>query len=673
MKQSGIPTAYQPEIDGLRAVAVLAVVGFHAGFPGFPGGFVGVDVFFVISGYLITQLLARELNDTGTIGIVDFYARRARRLLPALAVVLLTTLVLSLVLLTAVGEQQGLADQALATAAFASNFYFWRTHTGYFAEPAEHLPLLHTWTLAVEEQFYIVWPLVVLATAAMTRLFRLPLSHVLIASLAVSSAVSFVLCGIVTVWRQSAAFYLTPFRAWEFGVGGLLAVALPGLRYHFKPFADQLIAFGSATIVLAVVVFDSNTLFPGTAALVPVAGAASVIAGFAANRRSSRTIALYRSSPLVILGKLSYSWYLWHWPLLAIMRSHALGEDDLVRDAAVVATALVLSALTFVWVEQPIRERRPWPFATNSGAITSGLALLGFVAAAAGAVRTAAYSKVGNDPVLAAAHSALNERFAYPVSCAHFRFPFVALAPVQDCTVGARSRAPDALLWGDSHAYHFVPAMAQQSAWTTLPRAMGDCRPYLTQTPPGLTATQALAAESCARFNRAVLVSLPQLKSNGLKAVIIAARWSRPAAYESAATHWHEGLHRLLDTLRSSGLSAILIADVPGYAYSVPHCLARRPSQDCTRSRAEVDAERATTMRRLREIAATHDEVVVFDPISRLCDSTTCYTMRNDVVLYSDQQHLAPRAAVQFSEALGEMFSRATASRPEIQKDAATK
>ena len=213
-----------PEIDGLRAVAIILVAFFHAGLPGMMGGFIGVDVFFVISGFLITRLLVDEFIRTGSLDILGFYARRVRRLLPALAVVLVATLAAGALVLNPIGEQQDLAASAVATATFVSNIFFWRTQTGYFADHAEQLPLLHMWTLAVEEQFYIFWPLAMLGTGFLARRSGVSSYAILVAMLVVGSIASLVLSWLITPIKPTMAFYLTPFRGWEFGIGGLLSI-----------------------------------------------------------------------------------------------------------------------------------------------------------------------------------------------------------------------------------------------------------------------------------------------------------------------------------------------------------------------------------------------------------------------------------------------------------------
>src|SRR6185312_11924597 len=307
-------TNYRADIDGVRAVAIIGVVGFHVGLPGFAGGFVGVDIFFVISGFLITTLLLNELRHRGSIDLLTFFARRARRLLPAFFLVLATTLLLGFFFLVPVdGEQRGLADSAVAAALYVSNWHFTWVGGGYFDAPSNLYPLLHTWSLAVEEQFYLIWPLMLLGAswAALRWRFTLPqlVAAILVAVILASSS--------FTWWaaesgEQAArlAFFALASRAWELGIGAALALALPALRQSHSWFGTFLTAAGLIAIVAAITTFRDGIAFPGAAALVPTLGTAAVIAGGWLAPQAP-VMQLLSLRPLVTIGLLSYSWYLW--------------------------------------------------------------------------------------------------------------------------------------------------------------------------------------------------------------------------------------------------------------------------------------------------------------------------------------------------------------------------
>lgn len=658
---------YFAAIDGLRAIAVLAVVLFHAGVPGIEGGYVGVDVFFVISGFLITGLLARELAVTGRIDIIEFYVRRVRRLLPALVVVLLATLAMGAVWLTAVGEQQDLAASAWATAAFASNIYFWRTQTGYFAGPSEQLPLLHMWTLAVEEQFYIVWPLVMVAVGWAARRAGLALKPTLIAVLVVGSVVSFAACVLVTPVKTTLAFFMTPFRAWEFGIGGLLSLSVAALRGGGAlRHAWTIVAVaGLAAVAASIVVFDGQTLFPGYAAALPVLGSAAIIAGIVA-APAGPVVRLLSVAPMVVIGRLSYSWYLWHWPVLAIARAHDLGERSLPRDLALVGLALVLSALTYWLVEQPVRMRKPWPFAGRGSAIAAGVALLGVTAALAGGVRMAADRQLAASPLLRAAATAQSERFAYPPGCAYFQLPFAGLSPAEGCTVGGKG-PPRVILWGDSFANHLLPTfdgLGRMADLSTLPRAMGACKPHV-QTFESTLRRYARSVEACIAFNNEVLAALPALARDGARVVVLSARWSVTSFWQQGHGSWRASLVETIAAIRRAGFDVLIIADGPPYPTNVPNCLARRGAAACSLARAEVDRDRTATLETLRAVAGSFDRVTIWDPTDELCDTSRCTPIKDGIVTMSDSHHLSPGAAAGLAPALGRvllpMLARASA------------
>lgn len=665
---SAEPSAHAniPAIDGLRAIAILIVVGFHVGLPQLQGGFVGVDVFFVISGFLITWLLARELGATGRIDILDFYARRARRLLPALAVVLAATLAAGAVLLVPVGEQQELAKSAMAAAGFVANVFFWRSQSSYFAGPSDEIPLLHLWTLAVEEQFYIAWPLVMIAIGAVVPR-RAAQTPAIMAALVAVSLASFAACWWLTPARQTLTFYTTPFRAWEFGAGALIALAGLGARRAAvvtAPLASlvagTMVAGGLAAILIAAVVFDRTTVFPGVAAALPVLGTAAIIAGLGLSPTTGPA-RLLAATPMVTIGKLSYSWYLWHWPLLALARVSMPGPN-LMRDLGLVLAALALSALTYRFVEEPVRRHKPWPFRTRGMSVLAGVGLMLAVAAAAGALWAMASWRTAHDPVLRAATRALEEKAAIPLECTNFRFAFDGLAPAERCVLGRAPSGPIVLLWGDSHAFHYVPAVqawADANGARLLPRAAGACKPHMA------SARAARTALGCVAFNQAVRESLAQLKSAGGTTVVLAARWSVPSQLQSGLGDWNGDLRNLVALVRGVGLKVVLVAETPGRKSATPQCVARQGAAACGRARADVDAERAAALATLQAIARDVEGVILYDPINEVCTATDCPAMRDGVVLFSDDSHLSVAASKRLAPSMGRVLNGVTgASQP---------
>jgi peptidoglycan/LPS O-acetylase OafA/YrhL len=297
---------YRADIDGLRAIAVGSVVLFHAGVPGFAGGFVGVDIFFVISGFLITKIIRDSLQED-RFSLADFYDRRIRRIFPALFAVYLVTYVLGLILLMP-GDLKALAKSLLSSAAFGANFHFYG-NVGYFDAPAITKPLLHTWSLSVEEQFYVLWPLAMIALARFVKLrYWLP---ILLCSLVLSLAYAE-----WEVWRDnaSAAFYMPHARAWELITGALLAIALPRLAFG-RRLCEAMVALGLVLIAASIALLSEDRDFPGLNAVFPCLGAALIIAAGA--RGPTAVSRLLSNKPMVFLGLISYSLYLWHWPLFS--------------------------------------------------------------------------------------------------------------------------------------------------------------------------------------------------------------------------------------------------------------------------------------------------------------------------------------------------------------------
>jgi len=340
-----------PDIDGLRAIAVLGVVLYHAGL-GVPGGYVGVDIFFVISGFLITGLIIKDL-EKGTFSMLGFWERRARRIFPALAVMVIACLIAGYFLLLPFGYLV-LAQSAISQAVFSSNIQFWRT-TGYFNPSAEENPLLHTWSLSVEEQFYLFVPLIIAGLFAWKRKKLLMPSILLGIVLSISLSV---------YWLRvdpTGAFYLLPSRAWELGMGSLVALA--------KPMRSQilrlLLGLGGLSGILATYwLYDSRTLFPGLAALPPVMGSASIIwSGIKGDDGSTQSHAhrVLAWGPLVWIGLLSYSLYLWHWPFFAFHRYLLSQNPSSLLSIFYVILALILSILSLKFVETPFRNRKLCP------------------------------------------------------------------------------------------------------------------------------------------------------------------------------------------------------------------------------------------------------------------------------------------------------------------------
>ncbi len=496
---------HRPEIDGLRALAVLPVILFHAGFGWFGGGYVGVDVFFVISGFLITSIIANELR-SGQFSIVGFYDRRARRILPALFVVMAACLPLAWWLMLP-PEAAAFGRSLVAVSVFGSNVLFWRS-SGYFDLAAEEKPLLHTWSLGVEEQFYIVFPLLVMLC---WRLGRRRLMLVLAALACVSLWAS----QKALPQQALASFFLAPLRAWELLAGALVALGCDSaLRWRAAAAwpawrRDLLGGLGLLLILVPVLVYDAATPFPGLAAIPPVVGTALVLAFVGPADWTGRLLTL---RPVLWLGLISYSAYLWHQPLLAFARLAQPGAAAPWLLGAMAALSLLLGHLSWRFVEAPFRDRRRW----SRRAIFQ-----------ASAVATAVFVAIGAG--LAVSHGVPQR---WPAQARPLIDPpkiGIAGCPAVDawlhvCPLGRRGQAATVLLLGDSHAYALGTALGEQLDREGLGGALvhTGCHPI-----PGLfdsreantPARQAFCAEAQRRLE--AWVARPEVQHT-----LVAIRWT---------------------------------------------------------------------------------------------------------------------------------------------------
>ena len=353
---------YRADIDGLRAIAVLAVVFFHSGFNIVSGGYVGVDVFFVISGFLITTIIVRELAED-TFSIAGFYERRMRRILPASIVTAAVSLIVGY-LVFETKDLGNLAHSAIANSLFLSNVFFYM-QTGYFDAAAELKPLLHTWSLSLEEQYYVVTPLLLMLIAKVFRgrylIFVVPIA-----------VLSFIACVIGTYENQSLTFYMLTTRGWELLIGSILAIAtIPRIKNETA--MHVLAAFGLALILFSMFVFDNETAFPGAYAAVPTIGAAILIyTGRSGVTPVNRLLAM---KPLVFVGLISYSLYLWHWPIIVFFKYLKGVTLGTVESVAMLLVMLVVSVASWRFVETPFRRKQLLP--TRKGIFIGSLGFRG--------------------------------------------------------------------------------------------------------------------------------------------------------------------------------------------------------------------------------------------------------------------------------------------------------
>ena len=524
-------TAYRADIDGLRAVSILLVVGYHAQSWLLPGGFIGVDVFFVISGFLITRIILTEVED-GTFGLAKFYARRIRRIFPALAVVLAASYLIGWVILLP-DEFALLGESIAAGVAFVSNLFLLR-QTSYFAPDAADNPLLHLWSLGIEEQFYIFWPLILLTIFGLRRR-RFWMTAIAAASFGVSL--------LIFLGYKEWSFYSPASRAWELLVGGLIAersIGKGGIAGFRSPRADNLLAtIGVLAVVGATIGLDRNSLFPGLYALLPVLGAALIILS-----PSSPVNRILLSNPVaVLLGKISYPLYLWHWPLLVYLQIVRNGVPNVTEIWATVIVAVVLSWLTFQFVEKPIRQKR------NAVALASyGLIAVGIV----GIVTYAASGFAFRFPreIREVAQLSPKQNAGFRDTC-FLEAPGAHFGP--DCVEAGDK--PLLFLWGDSTAAALYPGLKKAEATIRFRLARFSspaCAPVLE-----------VGSNRC---NEANDIALGFLKSSDPQIVLLHAMWDDAINLD--------GLRETIARIRSiKPRRIVILGPVPVWKRTLPNAL----------------------------------------------------------------------------------------------------
>jgi peptidoglycan/LPS O-acetylase OafA/YrhL len=626
-------TSFRSDIEGLRGGAVVLVILYHTGLSFCRGGFVGVDVFFVLSGYLITGLILREIETTGRLDLFHFYARRVRRLLPASALVLITTSIAIVLLLSPV-EQVDLARAARSTSAYASNLWFALEASNYFARGIEANPFLHTWSLAVEEQFYLLWPLVLLIGArrggGRRRVFLI---------MAWLGIVSLLLSVYMTAHQRVWAFYAMPLRAWEFALGGL-ACMLPPRRL-----GARLGWIGMALIAAPAVLYSRNTPFPGLAALVPALGTGLVLASY---EGAALGPARLLSKPIwQWVGKLSYSFYLWHWPILALGAA-LMPELGVMGRVGLALGSLIPAAIAFHAVEQPIRAHRR--LAPRVGFTLAGaLAVTVLTLSLSEFWRSRSIKetrKPGYARLIAAAHddsdAVLNRCLAN-----------VGEAAPKECVFGARDAATTVVLFGDSHAAHWFPAVqrvAAERSWRVVTLLKAACSPSRVANYYRLVGS---VEPECSQWRAETLRRIGEMHP----ALVLMAGYSgyRKADGQHAFSYseWRDGTKATLASLAAANVPTALLLDNPVAAGDLPICLGRAMMHGST-SETACEAKLNGQIRAAeRDAVRSFPRDSVIDLADQFCDGEFCGPIRHGMVVYRDSNHMTATFAASLASILG--------------------
>lgn len=643
--------AFRGDIEGLRGVAVALVVLFHAGVAGFSGGFVGVDVFFVLSGFLITGLLLDEIDRRQRIDLVGFYARRARRLLPASLLVFVATVVLAARAMPAL-DALDLAPQARWVALFGSNIWFARHATDYL-QPDVVSPFQQYWSLALEEQFYLVWPflLLLLGFRARSRRNRLLRTGAGVALVVVASFVGAVH---LTAVRQPSAFFLLPPRAWELGAGALLALALRlGLRVGRRS-ALLLGVVGALAVTLPAVSYGAGTRFPGWSALPPVTGTVLILLAGSTSLSGGTAVPLapvnrlLTFAPLRLAGRYSYSLYLWHWPLLVIPAAAAGRPLRPGETVLAVGLSILLAVASFHLLEDRLRHlgplvRRPLlSYGVGAGLVVVALLSLGTLPTpdriANRASETAATH--GEDLPVALARAVVaapgDQARVYRNEC-HRPVEFDESeepVDVSACTTGTIwPVTPTVMLLGDSHAAHWEPALseiASRRGWKLTSLTRSYCP--LVDVPVKLRATGNHYRE-CDDWRARVLGLIASRRPD----VVVLGQRSSYYVHQVGLRRWLAALQRTVGEL-SPTTRVVVLRDLPTAPRPVPKCiLANTDDLDSCEFEVSVNDQRRLYVE--RAVVAGAGGIYV-DPVAIVCPSDRCDVIDDDQVVFSDSNHL---------------------------------
>jgi peptidoglycan/LPS O-acetylase OafA/YrhL len=638
-----VASAYRRDIEGLRALAVVPVILYHAHLY-CPGGFVGVDVFFVISGYLITRIIE---NSSKRFCFVSFYNRRIRRIFPALLVMLTIASAFAFVLLVP-SELILYGKSLMASGAFVSNIFF-GYQIDYFDARSAEQPLLHIWSLGVEEQFYVIWPVILV-----TLNYRFS-EKVKAAAVTVMLVVSLSYSEFLVHHSRESAFYMTPSRAWELLLGSLLATPLLSrwnerLRRSVANLASMI---GVLLIGFAIICYDSTTPFPGIACLAPCIGAMLVIAaGDAGPTVGGRLLSL---PAITFIGRISYSLYLWHWPVLVFARLY-LGRDLQLDETCWLVGVIVIAAyLSWRFVEETFRHFR----SANRGRIwVGGGAFAGFVVMAAGGLIILYDGFPGRTETGREIAMVRREARAFHASpCLARR---AMLPPVQGCLLGKpRDNDYDVVLWGDSHAAQLAPALislGERWGFTTREITKAGCAPL----PGVLFVPEDDFRRDCPEFNKAAMEAIAKRR---YKIVILAALWDAyasggillteslaHASIEQSRNYFIKTISGTVHTLTRAGHRVIIVAQAPVPRLNPVDCIERaqltgRAPSECvigSSNAAEADKRVKTLLR----LALENERAQVVSLFEDLCNEHECrvFTEQGKFV-YMDEAHLSAAGA----------------------------
>jgi len=657
MNTRGTSFSFRPDIEGLRAIAILLVVAAHANVPWLAGGFVGVDVFFVLSGYLITRLLVQEMQSTQNFRFASFYARRFLRLLPGLLLMLACTCMLGY-LLVAPSEQSEQAMAGASAALWLSNFHFAFSNLGYFDPTAEANLFLHTWSLGVEEQFYVVWPtFLMLALGVWKGAAQAPNTRRLALALLLVFCTSFLACVFLTVSHSHFAFYMMPTRAWQFALGALAFLYIDdGSQAVPVNAAKPCSAFifwggwlGLSLIVAAALAFSATTPYPGLAALLPSVGAAILLAtGTRLPHVGISRVLSFR--PLQMIGRVSYSWYLWHWPVF-LLSAMLINVDHTLNRLALVVLSFILATVSYQLVESPIR-RNPALLARPRLAVLSALVLTVIANALAICWSNAALDSLKRSEQLRFAAAASTTSDIYRMGCDDWYHS----SDVRVCAFGSENADHTAVAIGDSVGLQWFPAMAEifnRPGWRLLVMTKSSC-PMVDE--PFFYPRIGREYTECAKWRQTALAQVTAIKP---QVVILGSTFT----YNFTQAQWINGTTRVLQSISDAAGHIYVLRSTPVLPFDGPSCLAPRSwlyevlssADRCTAPSSNARADAVYGW--LQKSAGSFKNVSLIDMTDVVCPERLCRAELDGSIVFRDSQHLSTTFAASLSKVLAKRLN----------------
>ncbi|MCD0444355.1 acyltransferase [Glycomyces sp. A-F 0318] len=675
---------FRPDVQGLRAVAVTLVLLSHAGFAFASGGYVGVDVFFVLSGFLITSLLVKEVFDTGKVSIAGFYARRARRILPAASVVTVATVV-GAWLWFPVTRLEAVMQDAFTVIVYVVNYRFIAQETEYLNADQMPSPFQQYWSLAVEEQFYLVWPLLLLGLLLMVKRDPRRLVSAGIAVAVGLFAISLVLSVLVTEQSQPTAYYAAHTRAWELAAGALLALTLPGLKKTPKFLAWVLGIGGLAAIVAAGVLYGDATPFPGYTALLPVAGTMLVIiAGSSAAKNPVSS--LLGTGPFQFVGKISYSLYLWHWPILILIPLAVDAEPSILLSTILLLGTIAVAQFSHRYIEEPVRRGKPfksanlWGLAIGVVSSVAGIAMI--------VTLTTVYSKVPEsdgtdldaveevsgqeqidrlleeaaditaapaDLTPALADSSSDRPVIYSNGC---HLDTDETEPEEGCVYGDTDSSEVVYLFGDSHAAQWFPALeeiAAEQGWKLVTRTKSACTPVDVTVVNSDIQTSDSIYETCDTWRHNVLDELDETQPEMVVLGTSDAATLANVDGDQVVDEWSAGWTRTLERVGAAVERTVVIGDTPrASGDAAPECVSLHMDdvQECNAEDPYVVGYPDRRGAALDAQEAAGAETI--DPLPWFCRDDFCPVIVGNLLVYRDTHHMTTPYARSLTDVLAE-------------------